>query len=261
MREIKGRKGLLSMAAMVAASLLPACGSDGTGGMPPLVEMVKHADVRFDFCLTKAKPNKTTRWTFTEMIYSNGGNRGPGGISGPICDVGADGNQLRGYMITDLAGMPMKAERVVLVMDNLADGDTGRFPEVMDLMIVDAEWDLVSVGNGLLGMLFRNQPKYHQANKKVGQKDVPVVLKEPVWGSPYEVDLTALYNAWQSGDLPNFGFGLFPHVDDEASRNLKLPERAMNHFVTCGKPGALQDPPDNRPYFKITYWAPAAAAQ
>jgi serine/threonine protein kinase len=140
-------------------------------------------------------------WTTSTYSYAPGGGGPGGGLADGALRVGGWGDLYYTLLRFDLAGLPRTARSAVL---RLYDGDAnGGSPVGIVVYRIAAPWDWTVHGTG-------------SDRNRLWWADQPAVVQ---WGGPlpaptaesfYDIDITELYNAWQSGRLPNYGIELRP---------------------------------------------------
>ena len=140
-------------------------------------------------------------WT-TSVFYS-GDCAGPGtggGLNDSRLRVGGWGDEYDSLIQFNLAGLPTNATSAVLYLYcyNLSGGGTP-----LNFDRVTSSWDWRNAGTGCdrLRLWWADKPSF-----------VPLLggLTTPTQGQWYSVDITTLYNAWQSGTYPNYGVQFRP---------------------------------------------------
>ncbi|MFN8669403.1 MAG: DNRLRE domain-containing protein [Gemmatimonadaceae bacterium] len=117
------------------------------------------------------------------------------GVDDDRLQVGGWGDYYHTLLKFDVSALPANATSAVIELFPFSRGDQST-PVSMTLHRVTSSWD-ESVG-------WFTRP---------GATPVSA-LPAPQPGSAYQIDITALYNAWKSGALPNFGIELRPTAND-----------------------------------------------
>lgn len=113
------------------------------------------------------------------------------GVDDEMLQVGGWGDSYHALLRFELAGLPVQASSAVIVLEPFDRGDLST-PVTMTLHRITSAWD-ESTG-------WPTRP----ASVLIGGLAAPIV------GVSYAIDITAVYNSWQGGTLPNFGIELRP---------------------------------------------------
>lgn len=114
------------------------------------------------------------------------------GVDDEQLQVGGWGDSYHTLLRFDLATLPANATSAVIELFPISRGDQST-PVPMTLHRVTAPWD-ESVG-------------WFSRPSTIAQV---AALSAPQPGTPYQIDITALYNAWKNGTVPNHGVELRP---------------------------------------------------
>jgi len=148
-------------------------------------------------------------WTTSTYSYADGDPVGPayhfvgGGLADDQLKVGGFGDLYYSLLQFDLSSAPTQATSVTL---RLFDIDAhGGSPVSLYLDRITSAWDwhtqpITSLSPDQDRLWWVNRPSASQWN--------PSALPAPAPGVYYDIDITDLYNAWQSGAVPNFGLEL-----------------------------------------------------
>jgi hypothetical protein len=140
-------------------------------------------------------------WTTSVFSFAPGGGTPGGGLNDDVLRVGGWGDEYRSLLQFNLSGAPTVATLATLRLydTNVFFGGT---PVSMYVDQVNSSWDWTtqSTGRDNQRLWWADRPSYSQLSQ----------LSAPVVGSYYDIDITDLYNQWQSGAVPNFGVQLRP---------------------------------------------------
>jgi hypothetical protein len=136
---------------------------------------------------------------WTTSIYSNGTNHD--GTANGVADeklwVGGWGDYYYTYFRFDLSGLPLHADSAVVQLYSYRGPHVGFANVSMFLDRVTEEWDYDRARNILR---WSDRP----ASENIGTISAPSI---DTW---YSIDITTLYNQWQSGTRANYGIALRP---------------------------------------------------
>lgn len=144
-------------------------------------------------------------WTTSVYSFAPGGGGPGGGLNDDQLVVGGWADEYRSLLQFDLSAQPKVASSVKLRLYEINTHAGSNGSVSMHLDRVTSAWDWTtqpitpfSPDNQRLWWI--NRPTYVQMS----------TISAPTPGNYYEIDITALYNQWQSGAVPNFGVQLRP---------------------------------------------------
>ena len=141
-------------------------------------------------------------WTTDTYSFAPGGGGPGGGLADDQLRVGGWGDSYYSLLQFDLTGQPTTASSVKLV---LYDGDAaGGSPTGIYLNQVTSPWNWQTSGTGA------DHNRLWWADKPTTTRVGTDPLPAPSINSFYAIDITNLYNAWQSGTAANYGVELQP---------------------------------------------------
>lgn len=210
----------------------------------------------FSVCIAHAAPvvlqpgpdTSQDIWTTSTFAYAPGQTYPGGGLADYRLRVGGWGDSYYSLLQFNLAGMPQQATSVKLNLFCFSNNNGS--PVQMNLFRNTSPWDWRTTGTG-------------SDHERLWWADQPTVTPvsssviAPIAGNWYSVDVTSLYNDWQSGAVPNFGVELRPlainnnwnefcssrYTDDATLRpNLvidAIPEPTTSLVITCLIVGGL----------------------
>lgn len=153
-------------------------------------------------CILQPEPHES-KDIWTGSYYSNapGANTPGGGLNDERLRVGGWDDSYHSLIQFSLDGCPGNAASAILFLFcfNQAGGGT---PMFLDRII--QHWDWRTSGTG------RDRDRLWWADRPPAELWRNDELPIPVQGRWYAIDITDLYNAWQSGTLPNYGLQLRP---------------------------------------------------
>jgi serine/threonine protein kinase len=138
-------------------------------------------------------------WTTSVYSYAPGGGGPGGGLDNDQLRIGGWGDWYWSLMRFDLSGNPKRAEHVVLQLYN--EATSAAATTAFDVYVIDQDWGW-SKGDRLW---WRNRPTLMH---KIASVDAP---SPNSWVS---IDITDIYNAWQSGQTANYGIALIPKFNN-----------------------------------------------
>jgi hypothetical protein len=177
-------------------------------------------------------------WTTSVYSYAPGGGGPGGGMADETLRVGGWGDLYYSLLHFDLTGLPKTATKVRVRLYNISSN--GGLPTGLYLYEIEQLWNWQTRGTGLdrLRLWWADQPSV-----------VPYLaraLPAPVINAYYYIDITQLYNGWQSRDIPNCGIELRPtsnrnNFDFFASSRHPNPDRKPRLIIetTSPKDGSL----------------------
>ena len=148
-------------------------------------------------------------WTTSVYSYAPGGGGPGGGLNDENLRVGGFGDEYRSLLRFNLSGAPAVATSATLRLYNTGTV-LGGIPVSMNLDRVTSVWDWTTQPIAALSpdnqrLWWANRPSFAQLSTS------PLVA--PAVGSYYDINVTGLYNSWQSGAMPNFGVQLRPTAE------------------------------------------------
>jgi hypothetical protein len=120
--------------------------------------------------------------------------------------VGGWGDLYYSLLKFDLAGLPAVATEVELRLYDLGDNDGS--PTALNLYEITQDWNWQTQGTGA------DHERLWWADQPTAVLESPSSLPAPTVGSYYDINITTLYNEWQSAALPNYGLELRPTSND-----------------------------------------------
>ncbi len=140
-------------------------------------------------------------WTTSVYSYTGAGGGPGGGLDDDQLRVGGWGDTYLGLLEFDLTSSPPVATQATLELwvDSVGSYGTTR----IHLERIDAPWDWLtqSTGSDYDRLWWVDRPPATR---------IETSLPPPLLGTWYAIDITALYNDWQSGAVPNHGLQLRP---------------------------------------------------
>lgn len=169
---------------------------------------------------TTVIPGDQDIWTTSVYSYAPGGGGPGGGLANDVLEVGGWGDLYYSLLKLDLSGLPKYATHVTLRLYDI-NSNSGT-PTSLSLYRITQDWNWQTQGTGSdhQRLWWADQPN------AIPQSASP--LPAPTPGSYYYIDITDLYNEWQSGALPNYGIELRPTENNNnfdifaSSRNTNL---------------------------------------
>jgi len=148
--------------------------------------------------------NSKDIWTTSVYSYGPFGGGPGGGLADSTLRVGGWGDLYYSLLQFNLAGLPSSASSVRLQLND-SSSNSGT-PTGIYLNQITSHWDWKTMGTGSdhLRLWWADQPSTTLVPTS------PTLLPAPTVGSSYSIDITNLYNAWQSGSTPNYGIELRP---------------------------------------------------
>ena len=141
-------------------------------------------------------------WTTSAYCYCPAGGGPGGGLDDHELVVGGWGDSYYSLIEFDLSGMPTHASSARLELFPFTP--RGGSTTGMYLDRITEFWDWKTMGTG------SDNDRLWWADRPNAVQWIPGALPAPTIGSWYGVDITDLYNAWQSGVYPNYGLQLRP---------------------------------------------------
>jgi hypothetical protein len=177
-------------------------------------------------------------WTTSVYSYAPRGGGPGGGVADETLRIGGWGDFYYSLLHFDLTGLPKTATKIQLRLYNMS-ANKGT-PTGLYLYQIKQSWNWQTRGTGLdrLRLWWADQPNA-----------VPysvTTLPKPVINSYYYIDITDLYNGWQSGYIPNCGIELRP-TNNWNNFDFFASSRNQNHnwkpVLIIEAPGFLTTPP------------------
>jgi hypothetical protein len=143
-------------------------------------------------------------WTTSVYSFAPGGGGPGGGENDYSLLVAGWGDWYYSLIQFDLTGVPGNATSAVLYLYcyHLQGSTT---PMYLDR--IRQAWDWRTSGTG------QDRERLWWADRPAATQWLPNTIPAPVPGQWYAVDITGLYNAWQSGLYPNYGLQLRPQLN------------------------------------------------
>jgi hypothetical protein len=172
-------------------------------GVVASLELLASAPPPPSGAMTRQPSESKDIWTTSVYSYEAGVSRGPGGgLNDDSLRVGGWGDEYRSLLSFSLTGLPAQASsaRIELYSQPLAN-------VVAPAIYVDRitqfwDWSTQGTGADRLRLWWADQPPATPL--------VTAPLPAPQQGAWFSIDVTTLYNQWQSGALPNYGIRLRP---------------------------------------------------
>ncbi len=142
-------------------------------------------------------------WTTSVFSYTGAGGGPGGGLNNDQLRVGGFGDQYNSLLQFDLSSAPAVASSATLrLYDTSANSGS---PVSMFVDQVTSAWNwttqaITALSPDNLRLWWANRPSATQIS----------TVAAPTVGSYTDIDVTGLYNQWQSGAAPNFGVQLRP---------------------------------------------------
>lgn len=151
-------------------------------------------------------------WTTSVYSYAPGGGGPGGGLDDDVLRVGGWGDFYHSLLQFDLTGRPAQASSVILRLYN-GLYNPGNGPTPMTLHRIAQFWDWRTQGTGLdrLRLWWADRPPTIPMGPTALR---PAILPAPVMDAFYDIDVTDLYNFWQSNPSENFGLELRPTLNN-----------------------------------------------
>jgi len=144
-------------------------------------------------------------WTTSVYSYAACSNPGPGGGEHNFqLQVGGWADLYYSLLHFDLTGMPTNATSAVLYLYCYSLDNNGSGTPLYVDRITQFWWDWQTSGTGC------DYQRLWWADKPTAVQWNPTALPAPTLGQWYALDITDLYNAWQTGIYPNYGLQLRP---------------------------------------------------
>ena len=165
-------------------------------------------------CTSKIQSPLVTRdiWTTSVYSYAAGGGGPGGGLHDDRLIVGGWGDEYRSLIQFDLNGQPKAATSVILRLFNISTNAGSNGPTPMYLYRITSSWDwtiqpITTLSPDNQRLWWVNQPTAVQVGA-YGNRSA--ILPAPTVGATYDIDITDIYNFWQSNPTLNFGIELRP---------------------------------------------------
>lgn len=143
-------------------------------------------------------------WTTSVYSYAPCSYPGPGGgLYDYELRVGGWGDWYYSLLQFDLTGLPSHAASVTLQLYCYGDNNGNPAPMYLD-RITQFWWDWQTAGTGC------DHARLWWADRPSAEQWGTAIIPAPIVGQWCSVDITDLYNAWQSGQYANYGVQLRP---------------------------------------------------
>jgi Ca2+-binding RTX toxin-like protein len=175
-------------------------------------------------------------WTTSVFSHAGGGGGPGGGLADDVLRVGGWGDLYYSLLKFDLTGLPAVATDVELRLFDLSDNNGS--PTALNLYEITQDWNWQTQGTG------PDHERLWWADQPSATLESSSPLPTPVVGSYYNINITTLYNEWQSGALPNYGLELRPTSNDNnfdvfgSSRNAN-PDHQPTLVITTAQAGQI----------------------
>ncbi len=140
-------------------------------------------------------------WTTSTYSYAGGGGGPGGGRNDEELVVGGWSDYYHSLIEFDLGGLPSKASSVQLELYNSTSRSGRTVNMYLDRIVEPWDWRTQGTGPDRERLWWADRPA---TEPYMSGLSAP---KENAW---YSIDITNLYNSWQSGALPNYGIQLRP---------------------------------------------------
>lgn len=146
-------------------------------------------------------------WTTSVYCYCPGGGGPGGGLNNDELIAGGWGDSYHALLEFDLSHMPSVAQAATLELFNSASHVNPNWSGTTTALYLDRitewwDWRVQGTGADRERLWWTDRPSTVQW--------LPAPLPAPAPNKKYSIDITSLYNAWQSDELPNFGLQLRP---------------------------------------------------
>jgi hypothetical protein len=139
-------------------------------------------------------------WTTSRFSYTGAGEGPGGGLNDERLRVGGNGDWYYSLIQFDLSQLPPVGSKVELQL--YMPQVTGAGTTELYVDRITAFWDWRTQGTG------QDRLRLWWADLPTAIPWIPSSLPAPTAGQWYVIDITTLYNAWQSGTYPNYGVQL-----------------------------------------------------
>lgn len=140
-------------------------------------------------------------WTTSVFSYAPGGGGPGGGLDNEWLQVGGWGDLYYTLIEFDLTGLPAVATSATLEFFVGKEKGNGTVGMHLDRITEFWNWRTQGTGSDFERLWWADRPSSVQW---------AIDLAPPTVGQWYRIDITDLYNAWQSGTYPNYGVQLRP---------------------------------------------------
>lgn len=140
-------------------------------------------------------------WTTSVYSYAPGGGGPGGGRNDDYLVIGGWGDRYYALIQFVLDGLPSEATSVFLNLYNAENRGSSTTQMYLDRVTSDWDWTTGGTGSDNDRLWWADRPSYQYTG---------TVLPAATVGEWYSIDITGLYNGWQSGDYDNFGLQLRP---------------------------------------------------
>ena len=141
-------------------------------------------------------------WTTSTYSYAPSGGGPGGGLADGVLKVGGWGDLYYSLLQFNLTGLPTAASSAQLVLYDINANDASTTGLYLERVTSAWDWTTSGTGSDHNRLWWADRP----ATVQVGTSPLPA----PAIGSFYTIDITSLYNAWQSGAVANYGVELQP---------------------------------------------------
>lgn len=177
-------------------------------------------------------------WTTSVYSFAGGAGIPGGGLNDNKLHLGGWGDLYYSLIQFDLSQVPPNATSAVLYLYCFYNNNGSGTPMYLDR--ITQAWDWRTSGTG------PDRERLWWADRPAATQWIPNTIPAGVPGQWYAVNITGLYNAWQSGLYPNYGLQLRPQLN----------WNNWNSFYS----GDYTGDPTLRPKLVITAPAPVAPA-
>ena len=141
-------------------------------------------------------------WTTSVFSFAPGGDRPGGGLEDEKLIVGGWGDNYHTLIKFNLPTAPAHADLVTLELFCYKQRGAGSTAMRLDRVTSPWDWRQGGTGRDRNRLWWRDRPSTTQ-----WAQEVLPAYKAGEW---YKIDVTTLYNAWQTGQFPNHGIQLQP---------------------------------------------------
>lgn len=152
-------------------------------------------------------------WTTSVFSNAPGGGGPGGGLDNDELRVGGWGDLYYSLLQFDISNpsLPKQAKSAVLRLYNHLNQGNGPTPMTLYQITQFWNWKTQGTGSDRLRLWWADQPTAVQLGATAQR---PAVLPAPPLNAFYDVDITDLYNFWQSNPTQNFGLELRPTLNN-----------------------------------------------
>ena len=166
-----------------------------------LLTVVAWAAIGAQYVIQPGPADSKDIWTSSVYSFAPGGSYPGGGLNDERLFVAGWGDEYYSLIQFDLSQVPSNATLAVLYLYCFYYQGTAT-PMYLDR--ITQAWDWRTSGTG------RDRERLWWADRPAATQWMPNTIPAPLPGQWYAVDITGLYNAWQSGLYPNYGLQLRP---------------------------------------------------